>query len=110
MKQICSCLKCGKDLENVGEKCVHPIDGLAFRSYGNYGSTTFDPLDGTWLDIVVCDVCIIDYFKLVAPQNLDYYINDKGEISTVLMGNRSQPRYKEYVYEPSADIIIDEDF
>jgi hypothetical protein len=60
------CLACGKELDNLeyttrskGTKIeVHPMGGLHFRTYGNYGSTVFDPMDGTYLDIAICDVCV----------------------------------------------------
>lgn len=61
------CIACGKELDNIeyttrsnGTKVeVHPMDGLHFRTYGHYGSTIFDPIDGTYLDIAICDVCIM---------------------------------------------------
>ena len=61
------CLVCGKELDNWvyesrggdSEIEVHPMDGLQFRTYGHYGSTIFDPMDGTFLDIAICDPCIM---------------------------------------------------
>lgn len=38
---------------------VHPMGGLHFQTYGHYGSRVFDPMDGTALDIAICDECII---------------------------------------------------
>lgn len=40
---------------------IHPIEaGLSFRTYGHYGSTIFDPMGtGEYLDIAICDLCII---------------------------------------------------
>lgn len=38
---------------------VHPMGGLHFQTYGHYGSRAFDPMDGTALDIAICDECII---------------------------------------------------
>ena len=35
------------------------MDGLHFRTYGHYGSTIFDPMDGTYLDVAICDECIM---------------------------------------------------
>lgn len=60
------CLACGKELDNLeyttrsnGTKVeVHPMDGLHFRTYGHYGSTVFDPMDGAYLDIAICDECV----------------------------------------------------
>jgi hypothetical protein len=38
---------------------VHPMSGLHFQTYGHYGSTIFDPMDGTSLDIAICDECVL---------------------------------------------------
>lgn len=35
-----------------------PSGGLAFRTRGHYGSTFFDPMDGSGLEIAVCDECV----------------------------------------------------
>jgi len=60
-----ACIVCAKELNNLdydmkdGKKVeVHPMDGLHFRTYGHYGSTIFDPMDGTYLDLAICDKCI----------------------------------------------------
>jgi len=61
-----NCIVCEKEVDNWDgayperEPAVHPIDGTVFRTYGHYGSTVFDPMDGTYLDIVVCDECLKD--------------------------------------------------
>jgi uncharacterized protein (DUF2225 family) len=59
-----NCIVCNTELENLdiaypddNEK-VHPIDGTVFRTYGHYGSTVFDPMDASYLEIVVCDRCL----------------------------------------------------
>lgn len=60
------CIVCSKELDNWdyttrsnGTKVeVHPMDGLHFRTYGHYGSTIFDPMDGSYLDVAICDECI----------------------------------------------------
>lgn len=63
MKEV-ECIKCGKTSRNFSEDGIHPIDSaLVFRSYGNFGSTVFDPLDGSYIDIVVCDTCMVEYAK-----------------------------------------------
>jgi hypothetical protein len=53
------CFDCGKELE----KCEHGIiyGGLWCRSYGNYGSTLYDPLSdfsNEYLEFVICDDCM----------------------------------------------------
>lgn len=61
---VIKCFCCDKDLDNWKYKVkdkrveVHPMNGLAFRSYGHYGSTVFDPMNGTSIDIGICDDCI----------------------------------------------------
>ncbi len=32
--------------------------GLAFTSYGQYGGTLFDPMDGTFIEVNICDDCL----------------------------------------------------
>ncbi len=36
-----------------------PNDGLSFHSYGHYGTTFFDPMDGSCIQIAVCDECLV---------------------------------------------------
>ena len=53
------CIVCGRELDNVfSESENQPNNGLAFSSHGHYGSTVFDPMDGTYLEITVCDRCL----------------------------------------------------
>lgn len=35
-----------------------PLDGLAFSTGGAYGTTLFDPMDGSTLEVNVCDPCL----------------------------------------------------
>jgi hypothetical protein len=55
-----SCIACGTELESsVGDSGENqPSDATTFRSYGQYGSTVFDPMDGSFLEINVCDRCL----------------------------------------------------
>jgi hypothetical protein len=56
------CVACGKAL-----KCAIPGDrrenqpyaGTAFVTRGHYGSTVFDPMDDSALEINVCDDCLL---------------------------------------------------
>lgn len=52
------CIVCKTELNNLDEDGVQPDDGVEFSSFGHYGSTVFDPMDGTFLSICVCDDCI----------------------------------------------------
>lgn len=31
---------------------------MAFHSFGHYGSSAFDPMDGTSLNAILCDPCV----------------------------------------------------
>ena len=58
------CIICEKETPNSdymypeGKAEFHPSDGTQFRSYGHYGSTVFDPMDGSYVDIVICNSCL----------------------------------------------------
>lgn len=53
------CISCPTTMLNfMGSKGHQPDNGLSFVSYGNYGSTVFDPMDGTYIQIAVCDECL----------------------------------------------------
>ena len=59
-----NCIVCNTEVDNwdiaypENSNAVHPIGGTAFRTYGHYGSTVFDPMDASYLEIVVCDPCL----------------------------------------------------
>jgi hypothetical protein len=55
------CIVCRKQMERVfeGGYELQPNDGLHFHSEGAYGSTVFDPMDLSTLDVVICDECIV---------------------------------------------------
>lgn len=63
------CIVCKKELQNIFEEGHQPMNGLSFKTYGHYGSTYFDPMNGSSLCIAVCDECIEDslenHFDLV---------------------------------------------
>lgn len=54
------CIICRKVLEEAmpGYSNNQPNDGLMCRTGGNYGSTVFDPVDGTNLYFLICDECM----------------------------------------------------
>jgi hypothetical protein len=55
-----ACIACKKPLPNfAGEDSNHPMNGLEFVTYGHYGSTVFDPMDGSSLVINICDECVV---------------------------------------------------
>lgn len=54
-----NCIVCDKDLKNVFGKSINqPEFGLTFTTVGNYGSIVFDPMDGSYLEVNICDECL----------------------------------------------------
>jgi hypothetical protein len=75
-EQALPCVVCGIYLRNVWDEAENqPKDGLAFSSRGHYGSTVFDPMDGTFIELNICDKCLIE----------------AGERGRVLSGRRMRP-------------------
>jgi hypothetical protein len=69
------CIRCEKQLENIMEgRGVQPVDGLAFHSHGHYGTGIFDPMDGSYIEIVVCDECLEvskAHGRVIGPKGYD---------------------------------------
>lgn len=87
------CIKCGVALESATvDSVVQPLNGLAFTSYGHFGSTVFDPMDGTTLEICICDECL----------------TKAGSIGHVIHGSPAtvpRPIYpKLTIWQPKADV------
>lgn len=66
MQNAVPCFRCGQVLDYAFSRPVgapphnQPADGCVFRSYGNYGSTVFDPYrESAWLEIAICDACLL---------------------------------------------------
>jgi hypothetical protein len=59
-KSALPCIVCNKPLFNVYEDALNqPSGGLGCVSYGNYGSTVFDPImTGEYLEFNICDQCV----------------------------------------------------
>lgn len=56
---IIPCFVCGAVLRNVDTAADNqPSEGTEFRTYGHYGSTFWDSLDGEELVLNVCDPCL----------------------------------------------------
>ena len=58
--ETCTCIVCKETLSNIDETGNQPDEGLEFTSYGHYGSTVFDPADGTALVVNICDRCLTE--------------------------------------------------
>lgn len=61
---ILSCIVCGYEpkhaIDPAGEEEYdnHPSEATIFTSHGHYGSTFFDPMDSSYIEINVCDECL----------------------------------------------------
>lgn len=65
----CKCIKCGLEMINIAKIGFQPEGGVAFSSAGHYGSTEFDPMDGTRVEIVICDPCFVEADKFYYGAN-----------------------------------------
>jgi hypothetical protein len=61
---VIHCICCEEEMVNMdemypeGKAQVHPENGTVFHAYGNYGSTVFDPMDGSFAEICICNECL----------------------------------------------------
>jgi hypothetical protein len=68
---IRKCFKCEKELKALFDDMPDDIhnssdDAVHFTSWGNYGSTRFDPIrEWETLDIYVCDECLIKHSNII---------------------------------------------
>lgn len=54
------CFKCGKELEDAMPDVKNqPYAGLSFTSPGHYGGTVFDPMNHEFLELNICDDCLV---------------------------------------------------
>jgi hypothetical protein len=59
--RVTPCLVCGSALEPVSPECENqPHYATVFSARGQYGSTVFDPMDGSYLELNVCDRCLLE--------------------------------------------------
>ena len=59
MSKPMPCFRCDSPTEAAMPGTVNqPYAATAFMTQGHYGSTVFDPMDGTWLEINICDDCL----------------------------------------------------
>ena len=63
MKISLPCIACGRELKQVFDEAAtnQPYAGTAFRTHGHYGSTAYDPMDGHYLEINICDLCLVTH-------------------------------------------------
>jgi len=53
------CISCSRQLDNVLDLGLQPVGGLAFSSHGHYGTSVFDPMDGSCIEFAICDDCVV---------------------------------------------------
>lgn len=68
------CFVCRVDLENLVANGNQPMRGTEFLTYGHYGSTVFDPMDGSRMALNICDACLRDRLALT----MTYASLDRG--------------------------------
>lgn len=86
------CLICAKQMDNIMATDTmegnQPASGLEFfKSYGHYGSTEFDPMDGTFLIVNICDDCLSDareagrvlHARKVDRSEIDYVVWERKQ-------------------------------
>ena len=58
---VVACIVCEKEVERVDQDSpTQPYGGTSFYSDGQYGSTVFDPMDGQYIHIILCDECLMN--------------------------------------------------
>lgn len=54
------CIVCGRRLQRVDDTSEgQPWEGVVIETHGNYGSTVFDPMNGNYLLMNLCDECLV---------------------------------------------------
>ena len=75
-----NCFCCKKNIENIdwSNADVHPYNAMHFRTYGHYGSSVFDPMNGEiYIDIVICDECVVANKEVAYGSGIEKgYLND----------------------------------
>lgn len=58
--QPLTCIVCDYQPDTAFNGCENnqPYKATAFNTVGHYGSTFFDPMDGSQIEINVCDDCL----------------------------------------------------
>jgi hypothetical protein len=53
------CIVCGQKLKSASDgRGNQPNNGLEFVTEGHYGSTAFDPMNGSRIAVNICDPCL----------------------------------------------------
>lgn len=100
------CLKCGAVLTRVTPDYEgQPNDGIMCQSYGNYGSTVFDPMDGSYLAFNLCDPCV----KRAGRQGRIMVTRDKVHVKTHRLGVVGSMRVERPYIPWTSDLAPDGD-
>ena len=75
------CIACGHELKQAieSEDTNQPMRATCFTAGGQYGSTVFDPMNGDYLEINVCDTCLLQRQHRV----LHHKAGDRGKKGTI---------------------------
>lgn len=80
MGLVMKCFKCEQEIPILGPGLedkedsvgVNLDEGVRFYAYGSYGSTVFDPNDGSQLVIAICDTCLASRAKAEFIRHVRY--------------------------------------
>lgn len=85
------CIVCKKELKNVfngTDYSEHQTDdALMFTADGHYGTTAFDPMDNTYLQVNICDSCIVSAAKEGLVLHVEPMASRSANIYTVWKPN-----------------------
>jgi len=99
-KRTLPCIACGRELKQVVDDASEnqPYLATEFKASGHYGSTAYDPMDGHYIVVNICDICLSTHPERVLegrdrrPVLKDGAIIDWAECSWKPMPWRVEPR------------------
>jgi hypothetical protein len=77
--QSLPCIVCGSKLKNFGSDENYPLRGVEFVAKGHYGSTVFDPRDGSRIIVNICDKCLAAAIALKKVEIIPLSKHDRGQ-------------------------------
>ena len=87
-----NCFKCEKELQSLDT--YQPDRAVTFAAEGQYGSTVFDPMDGSFLEIHICDDCLVlagdSGFVRIVQTNENLFVpikTDSGNVIEAVVGS-----------------------
>lgn len=83
---------------------LQPSEGLHFNTTGAYGSTSFDPMDGSSLNIIICDDCIVagarEGLVMLDQKYVGIGFDPGGEIKSVFPSGYYCPDRNPVLWDP----------